>query len=102
MNSIVDPKDPDYCETCGGECVAGCKAAPPDVKTIITVGGLQRRAWDSAVEWVLPLPNGELVIRRTGPIQWEGWHTLTGVGSSPMPASSARAVFEALELQFVE
>jgi len=23
-NSIIDPKDPDYCETCGGECVAGC------------------------------------------------------------------------------
>ena len=22
MNAIVDPRDPDYCETCGGECVA--------------------------------------------------------------------------------
>jgi len=29
-NSIIDPKDPDYCETCGGECVAGCKADEDD------------------------------------------------------------------------
>jgi len=26
-NSIIDPKDPDYCERCGGECVAGCTDA---------------------------------------------------------------------------
>lgn len=28
MNAIVDPNDLDYCETCGGECVADCKRAP--------------------------------------------------------------------------
>jgi hypothetical protein len=27
-NAIVDPNDPDYCETCGGECVAGCEPDP--------------------------------------------------------------------------
>lgn len=24
MNAILDHHDPDYCERCGGECVAGC------------------------------------------------------------------------------
>lgn len=29
-NAIVDPKDPDYCPTCGGECVADCAPVCPD------------------------------------------------------------------------
>jgi hypothetical protein len=35
-NSIVDPTDPDYCETCGGECVTGtCRQ--PDAETEETI-----------------------------------------------------------------
>lgn len=32
MNSIIDPRDPDYCEICGGECIAGCEPLEP-IKT---------------------------------------------------------------------
>ena len=24
-NSIIDPRDPDYCPTCSGECIADCQ-----------------------------------------------------------------------------
>lgn len=27
-NSIVDPRDPNYCDACSGECVCGAVATP--------------------------------------------------------------------------
>jgi transcription elongation factor Elf1 len=37
-NSIIDPKDPDYCVHCGGECVADCAALEAQVVDCPTCG----------------------------------------------------------------
>lgn len=103
MNSIMDPTDPNYCPTCGGECTADCNRKTTDAPLVaiakgdrVRVGGTSYDAVeDATIRAALapasnPQRNRHLKVHCTNPTCVSRAQT---AGLSPWSVRATRAMF---------